>query len=249
MGMKALILAAGYGTRLRPLTLERPKPLLPVGGLPVIDYIMEKLKNLDDVEEIIVVTNDKFFQQFLDWSRSWHPAKKGLKLVNDGTRTERNRLGAVADMDFVINKERIHDDLLVIGGDNFFDWQLEGFVDFSTKKIPACSVGLYDITSLTQAKKYGVVSISPEGRVVQFQEKPARPASTLIAVCMYFFPQAKLRLVSTYLRIYNAKDTLGSYIRWLSEKEPVYGYCFKGTWLDIGDIDSYRRANQLLKSK
>jgi len=242
--MKALILAAGYATRLYPLTRDFPKPLLKVGKKAIIDYIAEKIDKLDAVDEIIVITNDKFFPQFEKWAQALSSPKK-IKVLNDLTKSVDDRRGAIGDISFAIDKEAIADDILVIAGDNLFDLDLGGFIRFAQNK-KAFSIGIYDINDRDAAKKYGVVKVDKENKIIDFQEKPEAPESSLVATCLYYFPQEKLGLIREYLKAKgNQKDATGFYIDWLSKRDSVYGFLFTGHWYDIGHHDFYNQAKKL----
>jgi len=231
--MKALILAAGYATRLYPLTKEYPKPLLEVKGKPIIDYIVEKLINISSVDEIYVVTNNKFIRKFSKWAKSVKSFKK-ITVVNDLTKSNSDRLGSVGDIEFVIKKKKIKDGLLVVGGDNLFNAPLKKFLEFSLEKNPAASLGLFKLKTKKDASRYGVVELNRRNKVVNFEEKPAHPKSRLVAMCLYYIPKGCLRLVADYMK-HKKSDTSGGYIDWLKERIDVYGYVFSGTWFDIGD--------------
>ena len=242
--MKALILAAGYATRLYPLTKEYPKPLLTVGQRPIIDYIIDKLQNLDDVDEIIVVTNSKFISIFRKWQASLRIQKR-ISLVDDLTRSHSDRLGAIGDVNFVINKKRIKDDLLIIGGDNLFDGDLEDFLLFSKANKGKPVIGAYNIKDIHEAKKYGVIKLNSKFKVIDFKEKPANPKSTLVAMCLYYFPKEKLKLIKEYLNTKtNKHDATGFYIDWLRKEEKVFGFVFNGRWYDIGHHKFYHEAKE-----
>jgi glucose-1-phosphate thymidylyltransferase len=245
--MKALILAAGYATRLYPLTKEYPKPLLKVGHRFIINYIIDKLETLDDINEIIVVTNNKFMPQFRRWIKGLKSQKR-ISLVDDLTKSHSDRRGAIGDMDFVINKKRLKDNLLVVGGDNLFDADLKKFLSF-VKDNPHPVIGAYNIKDIRQAKKYGVIKLGKQNKLIDFQEKPRNPESTLIAMCLYYFPKEKLGLIQEYLNSEIEKhDATGFYIDWLRKKVPVYGFIFDGCWYDIGDHKFYHEAkNRFLK--
>ena len=245
--MKALLLAAGYATRLYPLTKEYPKSLLAVGSQPIINYIIDKLEAIDEIDEIIVVTNNKFFSIFKDWQRNLRTNKR-VSIVNDLTKSNETRLGAVGDMNFVINRKRIKDDLLVIGGDNLFDGGLSDFIEFTQAFKNAPVVGVYDLPNRSDAKKYGVMKLDKKKRVVDFEEKPERPKSSLVGMCLYYFPKARLRLVKEYLKDKKkASDASGSYIDWLRKEVPVYGFVFRGKWFDIGDFKYLNEAHKAFK--
>jgi glucose-1-phosphate thymidylyltransferase len=242
--MKALILAAGYATRLYQLTREYPKSLLLVKGRPIIDYIADKLKAVKEIDEIIVVTNNKFFKQFLCWQKA-RKGKVRISVVNDLTRDNSKRLGAIGDMNFAVNKKRLEDDLLVIGGDNLFDGDLRGFLAFARKPGGNPVIGVYDIKKKSEASKYGVVGLNSSKQLIDFKEKPRVARSSLIAMCLYYFPKERLGLIKEYLNSkLKKKDAMGFYIDWLRKEVPVYGYVFSGKWYDIGDYNYYNTAKR-----
>ncbi|MCM8780924.1 MAG: nucleotidyltransferase family protein [Candidatus Omnitrophica bacterium] len=239
--MKALILAGGYGTRLYPLTKECPKSLLPIGNRPIINYIIDKFEPLEAIDEIIVVTNTKFFRHFKHWLDNLETEKR-VCIINDLSKDYNDRLGAVGDMGFVIEKKNINEDLLVIGADNLFDTGLSDFLCFAKAKVPYTTIGVYDLKDKMQAVKYGVVRLNRQKRIVDFREKPKMPKSTLVAMCLYYFPKEKLKFTREYLATTHKHDAMGFYIDWLRKKEPVYGFLFKGIWYDIGHPRLYFQA-------
>jgi glucose-1-phosphate thymidylyltransferase len=242
--MKALILAAGYATRLYPLTKEYPKPLLLVGKKPIIDYIVAKLESLPELDEIIVVTNTKFISKFKKWGASLK-TKKTLTLVDDLTKSHSDRRGAIGDMSFVIEKKCLKDNLLVIGGDNLFDGNLRKFISFARINKTHPLIGAYDIGKSYKATNYGVLKLDRSNKVVDFQEKPKSPKSTLVAMCLYYFPKNKLSLIKDYTSIKHDKhDATGFYIDWLRRREPVYAFVFGGRWYDIGHHQFYHEAQE-----
>jgi glucose-1-phosphate thymidylyltransferase len=242
--MKALILAAGYATRMYPLTKDYPKPLLLVKDRPIVDYIIEKLEKQEDLDEIILVTNSKFIASFKEWKKKRRMTKK-LTLVDNLTRDNAHRRGAIGDVNFVLNKKKIKQDLLVIGGDNLFDGALDAFLRFARQKTNCPVIGAYNIKSRPKARKYGVIRLDKVRRVIVFQEKPAKPVSTLVAMCLYYFPKEKLKLIRQYIkRKCHRIDATGFYIDWLKSRCPVYGFVFKGRWYDIGDYRYYYEAKK-----
>lgn len=242
--MKALILAAGYATRLYPLTKEYPKPLLTVEEKPIIDFIIDKLKTIDEIGEIIVVTNSKFISRFKKWKAGLH-TKKRLSLINDLTKDNRDRRGAIGDIDFTIDKKGIEDDLLVIGGDNLFDGNLKDFLSFAKANQNSPVIGAYDVRDKLNARNYGVIKLDKNNKLIDFQEKPRNPKSTLVAMCLYYFPREKLGLIKEYLvNKIKKTDATGLYIDWLRNKCPVYGFVFSGQWYDIGDYKFYNQAKE-----
>jgi glucose-1-phosphate thymidylyltransferase len=241
--MKAIILAAGYATRLYPLTKDFPKPLLKVGKKAIIDYIIEKVDKIEDIDEIIVVTNDRFISQFRRWSEKVQCNKK-IKLVNDLSKSVADKRGAIGDLSFTIEKELLRDDVLVIGGDNLFDGGLEEFIHFAQTKA-SFSIGVFDIKDRQLARRYGVVQIDRENKIIDFKEKPDEPESSLIAMCLYYFSREKLGLIKEYLNTKtDKKDATGFYIDWLTKKDRVYAFVFSGRWYDIGHHDLYTQAKK-----
>lgn len=242
--MKALILAAGYATRLYPLTKEFPKPLLEVKGEPIINYIIDKLDEVSGIDEIYIVTNNKFISVFRKWVKSVKSSQR-ITLVNDLTKSNRDRLGAIGDIDFVIKKLKVQDDLLVVGGDNLFSGSLKRFLDFSLSKKPAASIGLFRLRQKKDASRYGVVKLDTLKRVINFEEKPKKPKSSFVAMCLYYLPKTRLALINEYIRNKKIKtDATGSYIAWLKDKISVYGYVFGGSWFDIGDYKYLNAAKK-----
>jgi glucose-1-phosphate thymidylyltransferase len=243
--MRIIILAAGYGTRLYPLTLNLPKPLICVNNKPIINFLIDKISALRQyypIEEIKIVSNNKFYKAFLDWKKEY---RIKAEILNDGSNNPADRLGAVRDIKFAIDKKR--GDWLVLGGDNLFENDLLDFVEFSYKKKPLPSIGLYDVGEKKLASKYGVVDINSRGRILKFEEKPKIPTSTLAATCVYFFPQDSLKLIDIFLSQVRGSDASGEYIKWMSDKTKIYGYVFKNEWFDIGSKTSLRIAEKKFK--
>jgi dTDP-glucose pyrophosphorylase len=222
--MKALILAAGYATRLRPLTDSVPKQLLPVGGRPMVDWILDKLREAE-IDDVHLVTNGRFAGDFERWA-----AGKGVVVHNDGTDTNETRLGAIGDIQFVQTNADLDDDLLVIAGDNLFDYSLRDYIDFWGKRSGSSAVALYDVGDLELAKQYGIVTLDEDDRIVGFVEKPADPPTTLCATATYLYARAHAALVGTYLEGGNPPDQPGHFVAWLHRREPVYGYRATGGW-------------------
>jgi glucose-1-phosphate thymidylyltransferase len=245
--MKALILAAGYGTRLAAIAKDTPKPLLDVAGKVLIDYTVDKLKEVNGLTEIVVVTNNKFYDIFCKWAQTHSDFK--VRIVNDGTNVPEERLGSVGDINYVWSKEQSLDDWLIIGGDNILTEDLNKFMTMAQAKKPAMTIGLYDTKDIAGATKFGVVSIDDKDKITSFEEKPAQPKSSLIVMCLYYFPKETLSYIEEYKAVSKALDAAGSYIAWLSEKKNVYGFQFGGKWYDIGSIESLREAQEYFKHK
>jgi len=242
--MKAIVLAAGYATRLRPLTETFAKPLLPVGGRPMLDWILDRLDEVDAVDEIHVVTNSRYAESFEEWRRG-----DDVTIHDDGTTTNDDRLGAIGDIRFVVEHAGIDDDLLVIAGDNLFEFSLAGFVDFWRAKREASAVGVYDVEDSELAKQMGIVALDDDDRVLEFVEKPDDPPSTLAATATYIYHRAHVPLVERYLAEGNSPDQPGRYLAWLHKVAPVYGYRFEGEWFDIGDKEQLLVADNKLRAR
>jgi len=241
--MKALILAAGYATRLYPLTLNIPKPLLMVGKKRIIEHILDKLNLVDNLSEVFVVTNQKFYENFCDWAKKYS-FKCPIKIINDKTTNNDNRLGAIADIELVIKEKNINDDLIVLGGDNLFDFELRDFVEFAKSKQAVC-IAVHDVKDKNKAKLYGIVDISGDSKIINFLEKPQEPPSTLASTCIYFFPKDTVKFIPQYVKEnVSKKDAPGYYIAWVSSKHIAYAYSFKGDWYDIGDIESLKHVQK-----
>ncbi len=236
--MKAVVLAGGYATRLWPITKHRPKMFLPIGDSTVIDRIFQELEADDRVDAVYVSTNERFepdFRTHLDDSNYEKP-----RLSVEDTTEEDEKFGVVGALAQLIEREGIDDDLLVVAGDNLISFALSDFLDyFESQGTPALAA--YDVGSREKAKSYGLVELDGD-RVVDFQEKPDDPKSTLVSIACYAFPAADLRLLGDYLEEGNNPDEPGWFIEWLQAREPTYAYTFEGAWFDIGTPDSYLDA-------
>jgi glucose-1-phosphate thymidylyltransferase len=247
--MNALILAAGYATRLYPLTLNKAKPLLVVGGKPIIEWVVDNLQDVPDLETVYVVTNDKFAGDFQAWSEHYqnrHPQFK-FKIVNDGSRSDDDKLGAIGDINFVATRENLsQSSLLIIAGDNLFTESLEGFVVCA--KGSEATVGVYDVGDREAIKKYGNVLIDDDGIITHLEEKPQKPRGTLAAIALYYYSPAVLSLLTTYLAAGNNPDQPGRFVQWLYTRKPVKTYQIKGKWLDIGSKETLEKADAILRT-
>jgi glucose-1-phosphate thymidylyltransferase len=240
--MKAILLAGGYAKRLWPLTKDTPKPLLKVAGKRIIDYIVEKVDQIPDVDEIIVSTNHRFERQFTQW-REEHPLKGKITLVIEPSEQESGKLGSVGGLAYVLSHKNIRDDTIIIGGDNIFGFSLGDFIDFSREK-RSVAIALKDLQSKEIVKgRFGVAVVDDYKRLIDFQEKPLDPRSTLGSTACYVFPKEKLPSIQSYLNAQNNPDAMGHFISWLQAVEPVHGYIFEEEWFDIGSIEGLQEAD------
>lgn len=244
--MNALVLAAGYATRLRPLTDHVPKQLLPVGGRPMLDWIADKLDEVPDLHELHLVTNARYAPAFAEWSQ----ARGGVTVHDDGTTSNDDRIGAIGDLRFVLSRTQLGaDHLLVIAGDNLLDASLADYVRWWHGKGVASAVAVYDVGQRELARLYGVVEMEADGRLVGFVEKPSEPAGTLVATATYIFRREHLPLVDRYLAEGNPADQPGNLVAWLLLREPVYGYVLPGEWHDIGTPAQLLEADNRLRAR
>ena len=243
--MKQVILAAGYATRLYPLTENTPKPLLPVGGRPMLEHVLTSSEAIGDIDHTYVVTNKKFAGHFEDW-RATQP-HRACTVVNDGTTSNEDRLGAIGDLHLVIEQQGIDEDLLVIAGDNLFTGDLSGF-GARCRETQTSVLGVYDVGSLEEATKYGVVAVNDAGQISSFEEKPVQPQSTLIGIALYFYPRPALAEIRRYIAEGNNPDQPGRLIQWLYPQQPVHTWTVPGDWLDIGSKETLEAADALFRS-
>jgi glucose-1-phosphate thymidylyltransferase len=236
--VKAVILAAGYATRLYPLTRDRPKHLLEIGGRPILELLLERLP-LGEFERVYVVTNAKFAPRFREWAAAY-PAP--VEVIDDGTATEDDRLGAIGDLQLAI-ASGADDDLLVAAGDSLFSERLDGFVRFGRER-SAAATAVYDVGRLEAMKRLSAVGVDDESRVISFEEKPQEPTSTLAGIALYFYPRAMLPLVAQYLEQGHNADQPGRFLEWLYRRIPVYAWRVPGEWLDIGTPETLTEAER-----
>lgn len=245
--MNALILAAGYATRLYPLTLKKAKPLLVVGRKPIIEWVVGNLAGISDLETIYVVTNDKFAADFQAWSeryRDEHPEFK-FKIINDGSTSDEDKLGAIGDINLVVTRENLSQTrLLIVAGDNLFTESLANFVECA--RGTDATVAVYDVGDAEAIKKYGNITIDADGIITRFEEKPEKPDGTLAAVAVYYYSPAVLSLLTTYLAAGNNPDQPGRFVQWLYTRKPVKTFQIKGKWLDIGSKETLENADKVL---
>ena len=248
--MKIIILAAGYATRLYPLTLTRPKPLLPVAGKPMIDHVLDNLAPIGGIDRVCLVTNAKFADQFQKWAEDYRArkAKLDFTIVNDRSTDDTNKLGAIGDLHLVVSREKIDDDIVVVAGDNLFSEKLDGFGKFCREK-KAPVLGVYDVGNLEEVKKYNSITVDSGGRITFFEEKPKKPTNTITGIALYFYPRSAVPRISEYVAEGNNPDQPGRLIQWLYPKTPVYTWRVPGLWYDIGSKASLEEADRVFAGK
>jgi len=197
--MKLIILAAGYATRLYPLTLNQPKPLLPVAGKPMLEHVLDNISTIRDIDQAYIVTNEKFVSHFEKWAENYRPDLHfRFTIVNDHSTDDSNKLGAIGDTHLVLTQCDVKDDIMIVGGDNLFSEDLAEFGDYCKQK-NAPVTGVYDVGDLEQIKKYNSIDIDEHNRITFFEEKPKNPTSTITGIALYYYPKSTLPLIKQYI--------------------------------------------------
>lgn len=245
--MKAIILAAGYATRLYPLTRDKAKALLPIDGKPIIDYIVNQLNTVDEITDIYVVTNSRFATQFEEWEKTVE-SRVPITIIDDKTTNDSNKRGAIGDIYYVLEEKNIQEDLFVIAGDNFFTYSLAEYAAFFKEKKSDC-VCVKEWENREELSQFGVALVDAEQRIIGIEEKPACPRSNLAVFAAYFYEQATLPLFGQYLAEGNSPDAPGNFPAWLCERKDIFAYAFDGACYDIGTPESYREVCQMFKGK
>jgi glucose-1-phosphate thymidylyltransferase len=248
--MKVIVLCAGYATRLYPLTLDKPKPLLAVKGKPILEYIIDSLKTVDQktahISTVYVVTNDKFHTHFERWAKAYSgPGLPfSIQVLNDKTTSNDDRLGALGDINFAVEQAGINEETMVIGGDNLFDMDLNNLVKLHKEK-NATVLAAYDMQDPEKcARRYGVLVMDQSYRIVEFEEKPEKPAAATASTAIYLFTKADLSTLRYYLHRGEKTDNLGDFIAYLISQQEVYGFPFDQGWIDIGSKEELMRAEE-----
>jgi glucose-1-phosphate thymidylyltransferase len=217
--------------------------LLPLAERPMLDYLLDRIREVDELDEIHLVTNARFVQAFRDW------APKDVTVHDDGTTSNEDRLGAIGDIAFTIERAGLDgEDLFVVAGDNLIGYSLPDYVAFWRKK-GGSAIAVYEVRDRSLLPQYGVLELDDDDRVVGFEEKPSEPKSNLAATAAYLYRGADLELLARYLEEGNAPDAPGNFAVWLHTRAPLYGYRFSGEWHDIGDVGQLLDADNLLRSR
>lgn len=237
--MKCLILAAGYATRLYPLTENFPKPLLEVQGKTILDWLIDDIEEANLIDEYVVISNHKFAHHF----EKWAAGKEKITVVDDGTSSNETRLGAVKDIQFAIEKLNLDDEMLVIAGDNLLDFSLVRFMNYAREKNASCIMRYFEPEE-ARLHKSGVVTINENDKIIKMAEKPAEPESHWCCPPFYYYTKADAKLIQKGIDAGCGTDAPGSYIAWLSTQVPVYAMEMPGRRYDIGNLESYRQVEK-----
>jgi glucose-1-phosphate thymidylyltransferase len=249
--VKALILAAGYGTRLRPLTDQVPKPLIPVADRPLIEYLLDPLDRLPEISEVVVVANARFHDQFIEWFGQRPTASKSIRILNDGSTSNENRRGAIGDVRFSMQELgwlARPEDLLVVAGDHIFEIDFQPLLA-AFKAHDATTIGVEREKDPRELRLCGVLELDSSGRVVGFVEKPEEPKTDLLSPPIYLYHRRDLPRLAQYLERGGNPDAPGHFIEWLHLRTPVYGHFLGGRRHDIGNLESYQRADRHFREK
>ena len=241
--MKCLILAAGYATRLYPLTENFPKPLLKVGEKTILDWLVDDIHSCGLVDEYVVISNHKYAHHFETWAKE---KQQKITVVDDGTSSNETRLGAVRDIQFAIEALNLDDEMLVIAGDNVLDFSLTAFIRYVRQKNTSCIMRYYE-PSGKQLTKSGVVEIDDADRILSMEEKPAQPKSNWCCPPFYFYTREDSRLIAKGIAAGCGTDAPGSYIAWLSTQTTVHAMEMPGRRYDIGNLESYEAVQKEYK--
>ena len=241
--MKCLILAAGYATRLYPLTENYPKPLLEVKNKKILDWLIDDLETTKEISEYIVVTNHKYASVFENWIKE---RNEKITLIDDGTITNETRLGALRDISLAVNELKINDDLFVMAGDNVLDFSLRTFIDYFKEKKVTCIMKYYE-EDLNTLKKRSTIKVDSNDKVLEMLEKPSNPDSHYCCPPFYIYAKDDLKYIDMCIENADSLDAPGGFISYLYDKRPIYAMTMPGDRYDIGDINSYQKVNSIYK--
>lgn len=244
--MKLIVLGAGYATRLYPLTLNRPKPLLAVAGKAMIEHVLDNLTPIRDIDGIYIVTNEKFAEHFQRWADGYEHRRGSpdITIVNDHTTDDANKLGAIGDINLVLTQEQVDADITIVAGDNLFSDSLQEFGELAHAR-QAPVLGVYDVGNLEEIKKYNAIEIDKDDRITFFEEKPAQPKSTLTGIALYYYPKWALPFIHQYISEGNNPDQPGRLVQWLYPRLPFYVWRVPGIWYDVGSKETLEEADRM----
>jgi len=245
--MKCILLCAGYATRLFPLTENFPKALLEIGGRPLLDYIVDEVNTIEEVDEIFVITNARYYSHFELWADNKKNIKP-IKVLNDGTSSNEDRLGAIGDIKYTIDKMNINEDLLIIAGDNLFTFKLKDMVEFQ-KRNGTPVVSVKEINDVNILRGLAVAEVDENNVFTACIEKPQDPKGNLGVYAEYIYPKEVISYIDKYIEEGNNKDAPGNLVVWLYKQMPVKAYKFEGDIYDIGTHEVLKEVNELYSNK
>ena len=241
--MKCLILAAGYATRLYPLTENFPKPLLTVGDKTILDWLIDDIDSIGLIDQYIVISNEKYSHHFQDWAKT---KLQKITVLNDGTTSNETRLGAVKDIQFAIDELGLDDDMLVVAGDNVLDFSLTRFIKYAKEKNTSCTMRYYE-SNETRLKKCGVATVDENDKIVSLVEKSPNPPTPWVCPAFYYYTRNDAKLVQKGIESGCGTDAPGSYIAWLCKQVDVHAMEMPGKRYDIGTIETYEEVQREYK--
>jgi glucose-1-phosphate thymidylyltransferase len=245
--MKAIVLAGGFAKRMWPLTENMPKQLLPIAGKPMIEYVLEELELIDNIDKIFISTNKKFEQNFREFLEK-RKSRLNIELFIEQSRSDEEKLGAIGALNLLIKEKNIDEETLIIGGDNLFEFKMVDLIDHLEDK-NANIVVFDEVDTLEEAKKFGVAEIDRNHKIVSFEEKPEHPKSRLVATACYILKKKGIEEVGKYIEQGGEPDKLGHFIEWLCRNDDVYAFTFDGKWFDIGSMEMYNEADAYFRNK
>lgn len=251
--MKCIVLAAGYATRLYPLTENYPKPLLDVGGKPILNWLLDDIDKIEEITGIIVVSNHKFIRHFSEWKEK-QKFRNPVTILDDGSVDNEHRLGAVKDIQFAVESLAVEnpaaenvdaeEDVLVIAGDNILDFSFAGFVNYSKEKGTSC-VMCHEENDLKKQQRTAIITIDSQGLITSYEEKPESPKGNLAVPPFYIYKAADIRKISEAIENGCSVDAPGSFAAWLSKNTLVHAWLMPGSRYDIGDMQSYEAVQRI----
>jgi len=243
--MKCIVLAAGYGTRLYPLTENFPKPLLEINGKSILDWLLEDIDSTDAIKEYSVVSNHRYIEHFHRWHRNLR-LRAPVKILDDGSISNETRLGAVKDIQFAVDDLGTYDDLLVIAGDNLLDFSIAEFISYYDKKQATCVMRYYE-KDPKRLLKSGIVQIAIDDCIIHMEEKPEKPRSNWCTPPFYIYHKKDVPLIQKAIEENCDTDAPGNFLSWLCNETKVYAMQMPGKRYDIGNLESYKQAGEQFK--
>ncbi len=250
--MHAIVLAAGYATRLYPLTENYPKPLLKIGDKTILEYLLEQFNDLQVINKVYIITNARFYKTFAGWvsaNKNSHICKAmDIEVVNDSTNSNETRLGAIGDIQYVLSHYKVEQDLLVAAGDNVFTTNFKGMLNlFHTRNTDIFLA--HPVENIEKLKRSGIMELDQNQRIIGFEEKPPAPKSNFVAPAFYMYKNSTLNLFADYMAEGNNPDAPGNFTAWLYKRKPVYAFVMKEDYYDIGTLEAYNTVCEKFKNR